>query len=109
MQGANKRTANAAVSGPERKARSVPERPAGPKRPYVVKDHERVIASRRENSLGYYRPPDDPELLEANRVRRALALQAAIQREADSDPPLSLEQRSQLAMLLLRPNAGDKG
>jgi hypothetical protein len=72
------------------------------KRKYVA-DHERVVTSRRENSLRRYRPADDPELREATRARKIAALAAAIQREADSDPPLSLEQRSQLAILLLRP------
>jgi hypothetical protein len=81
--------------------------PAGAKRSYVIKDAELVIAARRANSLKHRRPPDDPELLEANKRHSFLSLQAAIQREAANDPPLSCEQRSQLAILLLRPNAGD--
>jgi hypothetical protein len=81
----------------------------GEKGPYVVTDPERILASRRENILRRHRPSDDPELLEANAKRRVLSLRAAIQREANSDPPLSAEQRTQLAMLLLRPDAGDKG
>jgi hypothetical protein len=84
----------------------MPERIAATKRKYVA-DPERVVASRRENSLRRLRPPNDPDLIEANRVRRVLALEAAIKREADSDPPLSMEQRSQLAVLLLHPSGGD--
>jgi hypothetical protein len=37
---------------------------------------------------------------------REAKLADAIKREAEFDPPLSLEQRSQLAILLLRPAGG---
>jgi hypothetical protein len=67
---------------------------------------ERIIASRRENALKRYRSRNDPVLLEATRNRKQAALIEAIKREAESDPPLSMEQRSQLAILLLRPSGG---
>lgn len=67
---------------------------------------ERIVASRRENALKRYRSPNDPVLLEATRNRKQAALIEAIKREAESDPPLSMEQRSQLAILLLRPSGG---
>jgi hypothetical protein len=63
---------------------------------------ERIVAGRRENALKRYRPPNDPLVLEATCNRKAAALRDTIRREAESDPPLSLEQRSQLAILLLR-------
>ena len=65
---------------------------------------ERIAATKRT-----YVADNDPDLIEANRVRRVLALQAAIKREADSDPPLSMEQRTQLAILLLHPSEPSGG
>jgi len=82
------------------------KQPGDPKGPYVA-DPERVFTSRRENMLRRYREPDDPELIEATQARKIAALKAAIRREADSDPALTDEQRTKLALLLLRPSTGD--
>jgi hypothetical protein len=79
-----------------------PGRPRGKGGPYVA-DPERVATSRRENILRRYREPDDPELIEASQARKTAAVKAAIRREAETDPPLTQEQRTQLAMLLLYP------
>jgi hypothetical protein len=43
---------------------------------------------------------------ELRRELRKASLAEGIQREAESDPPLSLEQRSELAILLLRSSGG---
>jgi hypothetical protein len=62
---------------------------------------ERIIASRRENALKRYRPANDPLVVEATRKRKVAALAEAIRQEAESDPPLTAEQRARLAVLLL--------
>jgi hypothetical protein len=103
MQGANKRTANAAVSGPDKKGpHAMPRpqgRPPGKGGPYVA-DPERVATSRRENILRRYREPDDPELLDAIRARKTAALVAQIRKVVDAAPPLTDDQKARLAALL---------
>jgi hypothetical protein len=60
-----------------------------------------VQKQRRAAGLSRWRQPDDPELAQAKSDLIETRLREAIQREAESDPPLSPEQRSRLAVLLL--------
>jgi hypothetical protein len=53
------------------------------------------------NALQRHRPPDDPAIAAARIDLRAAKLADEITREAEADPPLSAEQRSRLAVLLL--------
>jgi len=66
-------------------------------------------ARARLNALRRYRPADDPDVAGARMDLREAKLAEEIAREAEADPPLSIEQRSRLAVLLLRPNAGGGG
>ena len=50
--------------------------------------------------------PDSPEVAASRMELREAKLADAIKREAEADPPLSMEQRSKLANLLLRPGGG---
>ena len=61
----------------------------------------------RLNALQRHRPPDDPAIDAARVDLRVAKLAEEISREADADPPLSPEQRSRLAVLLLSPTGGD--
>ena len=61
------------------------------------------------NALQRHRPSDDPAIAAARMDLREAKLAEEIAREAEADPPLSIEQRSRLAVLLLRPNAGGGG
>jgi hypothetical protein len=74
-------------------------RPAAPS-PEVSHRRAQVAASKR------HRGADDPRSIDAVRVLRETMLAEHIQRIVDSAPPLSAEQRSRLAVLLLGP-AGD--
>lgn len=65
--------------------------------------HERA----RIASLSRSRQSDDPELLNARRNLRAARLEDYIRRTVDAAPPLTAEQRAQLAVLLRgAPTAG---
>jgi hypothetical protein len=66
-------------------------------------------ARARLNVLQRYRSPDDPAIARARADLREAKLAEAIRREAEADPPLSSEQRSRLAALLLRPGGGSNG
>jgi hypothetical protein len=59
------------------------------------------------NALQRHRPPDDPAIDAARVDLRVAKLADEIIREAEADPPLSSEQRSRLAALLLRPTSGE--
>ena len=59
-------------------------------------------ARARLNALQRYRPADDPAISEARLNLREAKLAEEIQREAEADLPLTAEQRSRLAVLLLR-------
>jgi hypothetical protein len=50
--------------------------------------------------------PDSPQAAASRMELREAKLADAIKREAESDPPLSIEQRAKLANLLLRPGRG---
>jgi len=50
--------------------------------------------------------PDSPQAAASRMELREAKLADAIKREAESDPPLSMEQRAKLANLLLRPGGG---
>lgn len=50
--------------------------------------------------------PDSPEVAASRMELREAKLADAIKREAESDPPLSMEQRAKLANLLLRAGGG---
>ena len=58
--------------------------------------HERA----RVASLTRSRPADDPELVDAYRNLRAERLADYIRKTVDAAPPLSVEQRDRLALLL---------
>jgi hypothetical protein len=58
------------------------------------------------NALQRHRPPGDPAIAAARIDLRVAKLAEEISREAEADPPLTPEQRSQLALLLLRPSGG---
>ena len=59
------------------------------------------------NALQRHRPPDDPAIQAARIDLRVAKLADEIIREAEADPPLTSEQRSRLAVLLLtQPKAG---
>lgn len=58
--------------------------------------HERA----RVASLTRSRTPDDPELVDARRNLRAERLADYIKRTVDEAPPLTVEQRDRLALLL---------
>ena len=66
--------------------------------PEVSHRRAQVAASKR------HRGADDPRSIEAVRVLRETMLGEHIQRIVDSAPPLTPEQRSRLAVLLLSPN-----
>ena len=51
-------------------------------------------------SLSRSRPPDDPDLVSARRNLRAERLALYIKRTVDAAPPLTVEQRDRLALLL---------
>jgi hypothetical protein len=55
------------------------------------------------NALQRHRPPDDPAIDTARIDLRVAKLADEIICEAETDPPLTAEQRSQLAILLLQP------
>ena len=50
--------------------------------------------------LSRSRTPDDPELVDARRNMRAERLAEHIKRTVDAAPPLTVEQRDRLALLL---------
>jgi hypothetical protein len=58
------------------------------------------------NALQRHRSPGDPAIAAARIDLRVAKLAEEISREAEADPPLSVEQRSRLAVLLLRPSGG---
>jgi len=58
--------------------------------------HERA----RIASLSRSRTPDDPELIDARRNLRAERLADAIRKTVDEAPPLTLDQRDRLSVLL---------
>jgi hypothetical protein len=64
---------------------------------------------RRAAGLGRWRPSDDPDLAQAKSDLAEARLREAIQREAANDPPLTAEQRSRLAVLLLSPTTDREG
>jgi hypothetical protein len=55
------------------------------------------------NALQRHRPADDPAIQAARIDLRVAKLADEIIREAEADPPLTAEQRSRLAVLLLQP------
>lgn len=55
-------------------------------------------------SLTRSRTADDPELVKARQNLKAERLADYIRRTVDAAPPLSAEQRSRLAALLIRPS-----
>jgi hypothetical protein len=55
------------------------------------------------NALQRHRSPDDPAIDAARVDLRVAKLADEIIREAEADPPLTVEQRSRLAFLLLQP------
>jgi hypothetical protein len=55
------------------------------------------------NALQRHRTPDDPDIKAARIDLRVAKLADEIIREAEADPPLTVEQRSRLAVLLLQP------
>lgn len=57
--------------------------------------------SGRLNALTRHRGASDPAVLEARRDLAAVTLEEHIRRIVDTFPPLSAEQRSRLAVLLL--------
>jgi hypothetical protein len=59
------------------------------------------------NALQRHRPPHDPAIEVARLELREAKLADEIIREAEADPPLTSEQRSRLAVLLLRPTSGE--
>jgi hypothetical protein len=63
-------------------------------------------AAGRVSVLTRHHGPDHPVVAEARAELREARLREAIEREAESDPPLSAEQRARLAVLLLR-SSGD--
>jgi hypothetical protein len=65
-------------------------------------DHSKVAS--RVGILSRHRKPDDPDLRQARADLAEARLREAIQREAANDPPLTVEQRSRLAVLLLAPS-----
>ena len=68
-----------------------------------------VYAARaRHSALRRYRPEDDPVVVFAKSELRWAKLAAAIQREAEADPPLTPEQRARLAVLLAPSRSGGK-
>jgi hypothetical protein len=56
------------------------------------------------NALQRHRPPDDPAIRAARIDLRVAKLADEIIREAEADPPLTVEQRSRLAALLTTPH-----
>jgi hypothetical protein len=64
-------------------------------------DRARIAALSRD------RKPDDPDLLAARRDLRASRAEDYINQLLAEAPPLSQEQRSRLAILLLRSNGGE--
>jgi hypothetical protein len=58
------------------------------------------------NALQRHRLPHDPAIEVARLELREAKLADEIIREAEADPPLTPEQRSRLAALLLRPSGG---
>ncbi len=60
----------------------------------------------RHNALLRYRPADDPEVIEARRALKAARAADYVRELVENAPPLSLEQRARLAVLLL-PSDGE--
>ncbi|QYJ04238.1 hypothetical protein KUV85_00725 [Nocardioides panacisoli] len=60
----------------------------------IAREHARVA------SLSRSRKPDDPELIEAKRNLRAARLKAYVRRVVDSAPPLTDDQRDEIASIL---------
>lgn len=60
-------------------------------------------ARARHNALLRYRPDDDPAVTAARAALREAKLADHIKSIVDDAPPLSAEQRSRLAVLLLSP------
>jgi hypothetical protein len=52
-------------------------------------------------ALRRYRAADDPDVLAADRGLRAIRLAEHVQRVVDAAPPLTTEQRSRIARILL--------
>ena len=75
-------------------------RPAVPS-PEVSHRRAQVAASKRHHGA------DDPRSIEAVRELREAMASEAIQKIVSATPPLSAEQRSRLAVLLLVPSGGD--
>jgi hypothetical protein len=61
----------------------------------------------RVSGLSRHRRRDDPELVRARSDLAELSLQETIKRAIEKAPPLTAEQRSRLAVLLLAPAGGD--
>jgi len=66
-------------------------------------------ARARLNALQRHRGPDDPVTTIARLDLREAKLAEDIVREAESDPPLTAEQRARLAVILLGPVHQDGG
>ena len=62
-------------------------------------------AAGRVSVLTRHHGPDHPAVAEARAELREARLAEEIAREAETDPPLTIEQRSRLAILLLRSTA----
>jgi hypothetical protein len=58
------------------------------------------------NALQRHRAPDDPAIAAAKVDLRVAKLADEIIREAEADPPLTVEQRAKLAALLTTPHQG---
>jgi hypothetical protein len=69
--------------------------------------NELLQARAREAALKRHRKPDDPAITAAIAERRYVAAEEYVRRIVAEAPPLSAEQRSRLAVLLLTPKAGD--
>jgi hypothetical protein len=66
-------------------------------------------ARARLSALQRHRGPNDTAVVAARSALREAKLAEEISREADADPPLTPEQRSRLAVLLLSPRTNDGG
>jgi hypothetical protein len=77
-----------------------------------VSDEVRVsdpvhVARAKVGGLVAHREADDPELLDARQELKAAMLRRHIRKVVAEAPPLSDDQRSALALLLLRPGGAD--
>ena len=67
----------------------------------AARDENIRVASTRLAALVRHRTPDDPDVVEATRDLRVAQLNEHVRRVVDGFPPLTPEQRSRLAALLV--------